>query len=235
MRDFFKIVALLGIGIRFDPAFAKEEIDLFVEDNSVPPIYFNQQGQFAGSARELLDMFARTQAIAFHYRLLPPKRLRNLSQRNDRSVQCFFPDNPAWSHTPPSPPDLAYSKPVFFVTEGLYVLPTDWNRSRWRPQVIGVVNGWTPVPLLADIRHNKYQVVYAQSLENLFAMLTRHRVDAVYANSAVTGSQFVLDIRLPHFRTDYRLSCRNGHSVLDRFNRFMRQNSHTLDSVVLFY
>lgn len=103
-------------------SFAESTYVVGVEDARFMPYYsVDEQGEYQGFARELLDAFAEDSGIRLLYRPLPVDAL--LGVMLEGSVDLKYPDHPAWAVSDKSGHSLHYSQAVVPYVDGVMVAP----------------------------------------------------------------------------------------------------------------
>lgn len=188
--------------------------------------YYGLCGQdYCGYARELLDAFAREEGITIRYRPLPIPRLHRALVNG--VVDAKFPAHPDWANDYKQGAPILYSDPVITFTDGYLSLPGTTGT----PEKVGTIRGFT---LDFSPLSRKPLVIEANAESDLFNLLNRRRVDAVYTNIGVlraflgregiaqTSVEFRRD--LPYRKSQYFMSSATNPTLISRFNAWMARS-----------
>lgn len=194
--------------------------------------------EFKGFARELFDSFNNTSPIELEYFPQPINRLYyNLIET--QNIDFKYPDNPNWNPQSKNNVDVIYSKAIGFYIDGIFVHKENsaWNFDNIKE--IGVIRGFTPESILAEISSKNINVKeYSRSVQ-LIKALDAKRIDAIYLNIDVARYQMeVLGIsslyfnkKLPYTEGSYHLSTIKYPFIIDRINAFIENNNLLINKI----
>ncbi len=166
---FFLASLLTGFGeARAAPAVYK----VGVEDVDYPPIFSLKNGRFTGYTRDLLDMFARHEAIEFRYVPYPIRRL--IKEYEKGTVDCIFPDNPKWVSADRKRFKVHHSRPALTFQDAIMVRP---DRLGQPLRTLGIIIGFQPWKHMEEIKAGRLRVSDAPGAVSLIQMIMSGRVD----------------------------------------------------------
>lgn len=134
-------------------------------------------GEYAGLARDILDLFAEKSGYRFIYKAYPIKRLYNLYLGGELDFK--FPDNPKWMTDKKTVLDIHYTEMLEFV-DGLIVNNDCLGDDLSTVKKIGVPQGFTPSPYLTEIKKGNIKIYYNNNYPGLLKQLIHRKLDAVY-------------------------------------------------------
>lgn len=212
---------------------AERRIVVGVEELNYYPLYAVLDGGFAGTAREILDSFARARGITIEYRPLPVKRL--FAELMTGGIDLKFPDNPGWSADIKQGGKVIYSAPVIAFVDGVMVTPSALGVGQDSVKVLGTVAGFTAYAWLDRIAAGKVQMRENPKLDLLLRQATIKRIDGAYVNVAVANhmldrvlampNALAFDPSLPHSRDYYRLSTTKHPELVAEFDAWLEANA----------
>lgn len=200
-----------------------------VENITHLPYYGMCGASYCGYARDLLDAFARDEGLNVHFRSLPIPRLHRALVGGE--IDAKFPAHPTWANDAKEGAPILYSDPVITFTDGYLSLPSGTGL----PMKVGTMRGFT-----LDFSTQKWspQIFEANAETDLFRLLQRGRVDAIYTNIGVmtdfllrekiNGNSVVFRRDLPYRRSQYFLSTATDPLLVSRFNAWMARSSDKL-------
>lgn len=205
-----------------------------VEQQAFQPHYWqDEQGEYRGFAREVLDLFAREAGIELRYQALPVSQLtRHLL---NGSVDFKYPDSPLWGQDLKQGSSIAYSQALVGYVDGVLVAPQKLGQGAERLRRLALVEGWTPGDYQARITAGQTRPVRAADLRQMLRLALRDEADGAYYNVVVATyyldnirtrpGALVFDPGLPHSRGDFHLSSTRQPQLLQRFDRFLAANA----------
>lgn len=211
------------------PAAASRSFRVGVQEGDYFPIMAAKAParRFEGYARAVLDLFAASEKIQFHYVALPPRR--GFADFWANRLDFVFPDNPKWSIDEKKGLDIRYSQPVVTFQDAIFVLAAHQNDDSMRN--LGSLLGWTPWKFKAEIDAGKLQVTNAPSPESLLKMTQAGRVDGANLAEQVASYHIkrlgIQGVLVPNRRlmpiadSHYTLSTILHPALIERFNRFL--------------
>ncbi len=211
-----------------------------VENIKYLPYYDHENNEeYIGFARDILDMFAKHGGYSFVYEVLPLNRLRN--DFLDKKIDFKFPDNPYWKSERRVGVNINYSEPVVGFIDGLMVLPENKGKSESALKNIGVVAGFTPWSYFDLIESGKISVTENESVTGILKQVINNRIDGSYLNVSVAKYQLsetlkldhalVFDPDLPHTKSSYYFSSIKHPGVIKEFNRFLVSQKVEIDKL----
>ena len=209
-----------------------EKYVIGVEDLEYYPIYAKREGEYAGFARELLDMFADASGHTFEYKILPIKRLYN--DFLDQKFDLKFPDSSYWQADAKKGKNVIYSDPVLEYIDGVLVAPGNLGKGLSNLKTLGSPRGFSPYEYLDDVKAKKISLKEGNTLKSLLKMAESNRIDGVYFNIIVAryflehttfnDDLVIFDKGLPHTRAHYHLSTIKHPELMKQFNDFLANN-----------
>lgn len=205
-----------------------------VESSGYAPFYYVQNGVYQGMARELLDAFAREQALTLDYLPLPVPRLFLRFTRSELDFK--FPDHPHWSAAQKSGLTVYYSDPVFHISEALLTRPGHADTIR----TVGTIRGFTTPGIEAALQRGELELIGVADIDALLLMLTSGRVDAIYFNTRAARHAAARQIpalaletvpQYPPYHYAYHLSSLIHPDLISRFNDFLQRHQPLLHSL----
>lgn len=222
-----------------------ELLSFGVEITNYSPYYFlDEQNNYQGAAREILDLFAKHINKSTSYTPMPVARLFN--QFLNSEIDLKFPSNPLWSDGLKESINIFYSKPLFNIKETVLVLDqfsykksdekhTVKSKDVTKINYIGTILGFTTPGIDEIVKSNEFTLVQVQSIEQLVHMLVSERVQGVYFNEKVALAQakkmypsvkIKNSERVQPFEYGYHLSSINHPELINAFNQFL--DSHAV-------
>ncbi len=202
-----------------------------------PQFAFSYRGSYAEA---LLSAFAKDQKLDLLYNPLTVNRLYH-ELLVSKTIDFKYPDNPEWGGALKKGRKVYYSDGVSQYIDGVYVRPEALGRGLERLRTLGVVQGFTPVGYEERIGNGVIRVVEDTSLSNLLLMCLRGEIDGVYANMDLSHHWLTHTIKRPHglvfdpglpfVQSEYRLSTLDHPEVIERFNRFLREEEALLNKL----
>jgi hypothetical protein len=236
------------------PALAVDEpavipkISVGVSDYDYYPFHgINNDNEFFGIAREILDAFATWRGISFEY--LPAPIERQFRDLVDGDIAMKYPDDEEWGRHVKGTTTIAYSDPVVPFIEGLLVRPSDKPHQVDDIKQFATMLGFTLQDFWQErVDNGKVKRISVKHYDSLLLMaLVGERIDGVYANVDVglhrlqqiklgksdipipprlqKEGTLVFAAELPHVRSSYRLSSHTHPELIKDFNRFLVEQS----------
>ncbi|MET1076985.1 MAG: transporter substrate-binding domain-containing protein [Pseudomonas sp.] len=200
------------------------------------PYYSQQNGEYRGFARDLLDAFANAEGHQFTYVAVPVQRL--LGDFLAGRLDLKYPDNPHWSAEQKRGHRLHYSVATAPFIDGVLVLPGNLGQGMGRLRVLGTPLGFTPQAYLAELAAGRMRLTQTNQIDSLLKMALSGRVDGVYLNPRVAQNALhaaglprealVFDATLPHLKGDYHLSSLQHPELIRQFDRFLASHPDLL-------
>lgn len=199
--------------------------------NFMPHYGVDEQGQYNGFARELLDLFAQYAGVTFTYKPLPVDKL--VPALAEGKVDFKYPDHPDWARPAKTGDRMSYSQPIVEYVDGVLVTPRRVGLDLDHLKRIGLVNGWTAWGYQEKIEASQILLVPSNSLPEMIRQALLKNSDGVYYNVVVAlhyinnvrarPGVLVFDPNLPHTRSAYRLSTIRHAELLRRFDSFLTE------------
>lgn len=210
-----------------------------VEKVSYLPYYAEEDGEYVGLVRELLDAFAEKHNYQFIYKPLPIKRLHQ--DFLNHKVDFLYPDNPEWVTTLKQGVDITYSAPLVTVIDGVMVLPEHKGRSVEHLKILGTIMGYTAPAYDELIRAKHVKLVENAVFENLLKMVIEHRIDGAYVTVDPARYQLqtvlqipdalVFDETLPYDKAEHLLSTIQHPQLISTFNDFLINEKRAIEQL----
>lgn len=199
-----------------------------------PYFHLDNEHNFQGAAREIFDLFSKSQKLNLSYQPMPVPRLFNEFVKG--SVDLKFPDNPLWSASLKSDIQVHYSEPVLAVRETLIILkPEDkyWEKDK-QIKLVGNIQNFSTPGIIKNIENKEFELVNSKEIEQLVHMLVSGRVDAIYFNADVAidvakklypEKKLIVHPKHPAFDYAYHLSSIKHKKLIEDFNKFLKINA----------
>lgn len=229
------IAALLAclLGVAAPAAADDRSLVVGVEELEYYPLYAMRDGEYVGTARDILDAFAADKGYRLVYRPLPIKRL--YAEALSGGVDLKFPDNPGWAADIKAGAKVEYSKPVIAFIDGVMVRPGQFGRDPAQIRTLGTVAGFTPYSWLDRVKAGAVTIKENPRMELLLRQAVVGHVDGAYASVAVAShvlagrldmpGALVFDPGLPHSRDHYHLSTATRPDVVAEFDAWLTANA----------
>lgn len=196
-----------------------------------PHFYFDDDGQYRGFARELLDAFAAESGVTLQYRALTPVQL--IEALREGKIDFKYPDSPHWAVEEKAGLNMHYSAPVVAYVDGVLVAPKRQGMKLDDVRQLAMVEGWTPRGYEERIASEQIRVNYSNDLRQMIRQALKKDTDGAYFNVVVathyldnvraSPGALVFDPTLPHVRGSFHLSSSRHPEVIARFDRFLRE------------
>ncbi|WP_061241283.1 ABC transporter substrate-binding protein [Ectopseudomonas composti] len=205
-----------------------------VEDLPFAPHYsLDDEGQYRGFARELLDAFAADSGVSLSYKALAVDQLLPALQRGE--IDLKYPDSPHWAAAQKAGMTLHYSQAVVDYVDGVLVAPQRKGRTLAGIHRLAMVQGWTPRGYEQAIDSGQIQLSYSEDLRQMIRQALKQDADGAYFNVVVAThyldnirarpGALVFDPKLPHTRGSFHLSSLRHPQLITRFDRFLAEHA----------
>lgn len=205
-----------------------------------PYFYLDQEEQYQGAARDIIDLFFQSQQVDIKYHPMPVPRLFN--EFVEGSVDFKFPDNPLWSASLKSDVQVHYSKAVLAVRETLIIVkPSPKRFIKEKPlTLIGSILGFSTPGISENIKNSEFKLVHTKKVEQLIHMLVSERVDAIYFNADVAieiakqlypEKQLIVHPTHPAFDYAYHFSSIKSKTLIEKFNDFLKSHAEQVAQI----
>lgn len=229
------VVALPGLAAAQDDG---SSLIVGVEELSYLPAYGrDENGEYAGFSRAVLDAFAADYGYELTYRPLPITRLYNGLLSG--SIDFKYPDNPRWAADRKQGWTISYSAPAMTYIDGNLV--TEAQGGSDDVQVVGTVLGFTPWAWLDHLESGSLELTESTDLVPVLRQLFAGRIDAAYANVAVAkhvaaenglpADQLVFRDDLPYDLGTYHLSTTKHPELIAQFNLWLEDNAERVEAM----
>lgn len=199
----------------------------------------DENGQYVGYMRALLDAFAADQGYELQMAAMPLKRFYLEIQGN--RVDLFVPDNPGWSQEAKAGVDIHYSVPIAVALDGFAVLADAKNKGIGDGiRTIGVPLGITVEPLFDAEALAQIEFQRAARWTSVFRALRLGRVDAVYCNRSVAAQvlsaidmptqSIAWNTRLPRFKSEFHVSSER-QELIAQLNAWMNAKADVVEAL----
>lgn len=237
-----RVALALGVGLCLlvgapaRPA-AGETLVVGVEGLDYEPIYWIDNGRYAGFARALLDRFARDAGLALAYRPLPVPRL--YAEFFAGELDLKFPDDPRWRAADRAGRPIAHSRPVLNYVDGTMV-PAD-RPADFQVRTLGMVAGFSARRWSERGAAGAVRLIANQGFTALVRQALAGRVDAIYANVALINHRLdrlfdrpgalVFDPALPYYPGVYRLGAYDRPDLIAAFDAWYDNNTGWIEAL----
>lgn len=209
------------------------------QGNFLPHYGVDEQGQYNGFARELLDLFAEHAGVTFTYKPLPVDEL--MPALVEGEVDFKYPDHPDWARSAKTEDRISYSRPIVEYVDGVLVSPRRLGLDGDHLKRIGLVDGWTARGYEEKIEASQILPVPSDSLPEMIHQALLKNSDGAYYNVVVAlhhinnvrvrPGVLVFDPNLPHTRNSYRLSTIRHGDLLPRFDSFLDERHEQVAAI----
>ncbi|MBR9971777.1 substrate-binding periplasmic protein [Magnetospirillum sulfuroxidans] len=240
MRKIKTVLLILAAMVMASPVCARDLV-VGVEEQEYYPLFAVREGDYVGTAREILDAFAHAQGHRLIYRPLPIDRL--FSELVSGRIDLKFPDNAQWGGDFKAGRSIAYSKPVVASLDGVMVRPMNLGRGASAIRVLGTVSGFQPLGWKDRIADGSVALRAQTGVEDLLKQAATGKVDGAYVSVAVANyalarlldmdGALVFDASLPHIRGSYHLSSFTQPEIIRAFDQWLMENAALVESVKL--
>jgi polar amino acid transport system substrate-binding protein len=217
-----------------------QALTLGVEATDYAPYYYlNDEHKYQGAAREIFDLFSKSNDLKINYDPMPVPRLFN--EFVNGNVDLKFPDNPLWSASLHSTVKVHYSEPVFNINESLLVLKQDEPEIAQKDmKSVGTILGFSIPGIAKYVANNEFETVKTREIEQLIHMLVSKRVQGVYFNESVArnlakkmypNTSLVRHSKYPPFQYAYHISSIKHPKLIEAFNAFLISHAKQVDSI----
>ena len=204
-------------------------LTLGVETTDYSPYYYlNADQKYQGAAREIFDLFSKSNNLPISYSPMPVPRLFNEFVKG--SIDLKFPDNPLWSASLHSKVKVFYSESIFNIKESLLVLKKNSDIAKKDIKKVGTILGFSTPGIAKPVANKEFETVKTKEVEQLMHMLASERVQAMYFNENVAiavakklypNKQLVEYSLYPPFQYAYHLSSIKHPELINTFNAFL--------------
>ena len=215
-----------------------KSIVVAIEKLQYHPLYYIENGEFKGFARDILDQFFQKKNYSVQYKVLP--YLRANKELKEKQVDLMFPDNPLWINDKKSGESFIYSKPIISYTDGLFSLKGHRLKEKDDIKVVGTLFGFTVTPLKERVDSGLVQLKEVFDVEKLLELLYLGRVDAIFLNTSVglfydrevsKKKQLELLPIVKHVESDYCFSSISRSDLVLELNEFFKRPIRLGDQV----
>lgn len=194
-----------------------------------PHYTVDQEGQWAGFGRALLDRFAGAHGHTLVYKPMPVARLFKTFVGG--GVDLKYPDNAYWSSDIKEGYEVVYSAPVVAYIDGVSVLNDHLGQPLDGFKRLGLVRGFTAWAWQDLVTAGTVKTTEVADFTQLCSLGLKGRVDGIYGNVAVLQhtltetlrepGALVFDPSLPHTQGHYHLSTIAQGEVIAQFNAWL--------------
>lgn len=209
------------------------------QDDFMPHYGFNEQGQYSGYARDLLDMFAEYAGIDLVYEGMPVADL--VPALAEGTIDFKYPDNPKWNRPDNIANAMHFSEPAVEYVDGVLVAPRSKGQGLENLKRLAVVKGWTPRGYQKAIDSSQITLILNNSLSEMIRETLLKNSDGAYYNVVVAlyyinnirarPDVLVFDPDLPFVRSTYRLSTLKHPELIDRFDDFLTEHQAEVEAL----
>lgn len=230
----FSLLALL-----FSVPAQSKELVVGVENLNFYPHYApDDNNEYSGYARAVLDEFAKAKGHKLTYKMFPIPRLWDTFFKGE--IDLKYPDNPYWNKGKKQSHQVSYSDSVVRFAEGVMVIPTNKGKGEASLKKLSLIRGFTPFGYVDQIKAGDITAQESNNFEGAIKMALSKRSQGVYVNVAVaehilrgmskTGA-LVFDDSLPASKDSFFLSSTKHKDVIEEFNAFLKENADTVQAL----
>ncbi len=232
------VTAIIFISVLLSTTFsAAEEKKLYiigVENINYMPFYDGSVGdEFTGFSRDVLDLFAKKENIAFEYVTFPIPTLHYAFSRA-RDLDFKYPNNPDWLAnwlTAQEKASIIYSHPDIITRTGIVTNKRDDGMLLEECGRFGHVRGFTPRSFFPLIEAGVLTPITTTNSLNLLKAALGDRVDCIYISEDVVRymskhllnkpGALVFQDHLPFDLTTFSLSSIRHGDIIQKYNHFL--------------
>lgn len=229
--SYLQAISTLLLMLWLKPLAAQEPVVLVIglEQQQYSPHYYHRNGVLAGYGREVFDAFAEYSGYQVEYKVFPVDEL--FQQLISRQIDFKYPDNPYWQHPLKTGVRMAYSDAVAPYVDGVSMLKSRQGAGLSELKRLGILKGFTPLNYQSLADSGRLQLVSRGSLELLFELLFKGKIDGIYGNVDVVqalakarysdNEGLYWNQQLPYVSQSYRASTAAKPRLIKSFNRFL--------------
>lgn len=243
MKNAFKalLIGLISLFILSNTSLAEKKVyTVGVEALKYMPHYDNDNKEYIGFARDLLDMFAENQGYRFRYKVYQVKRLFS-EFLNKTSLDLKYPDNSYWQGAMKKGKNVVYSQAVVEYIDGVMVPPEFKGKGISKLKKMGTVRGFTTWEYIDEIEKGEIKLMESTTFTGLIKQVLKNRINGAYFNVAVCNYQLkevlktpgalVFDDTLPHTKSNYFLSTIRYPKLINAFDDFLIKEKPAIDAL----
>lgn len=231
MRTFSLIC--ISLVIAFSSLSAKDKYVIGVGNYEYFPFHSIENGEFKGYARDLMDLFSKTENVEIEYKALPWKRLVKLFTTT-KKIDAVYPDNPYWDTEEKKGSNVIYSDATNKYQDGVVVRAENKNAGVDHLKVLGTIRGFTAWTYYDQIESGKITLRESGNFTPMLKMLEKKRTDGAYIEYSVAKyhikqmgleGKLVFDDSLPSSKGVYQLSSIQHPELIKTFNKFLKKHA----------
>ncbi|MCO4755320.1 MAG: transporter substrate-binding domain-containing protein [Bacteriovoracaceae bacterium] len=229
MKNFINLMLLVSCTFGISAVEAKN-LTVGVESLEYLPFYSGKgRGGYNGFARELMDKFASDHNHEVTYIPVQVKKL--FGKYINKTFDFKFPDNALWRADERKGKGITYSDVVVKTKVGVISLS---SKKDVVPAKVGVVDGFTPWPILDDVKAGKIKLVQKTRMIQLLKLVESGEVDGVYGSmdalkfhAAKIGDadKFMFNSNVKASMDEFYLSTNSDSAVIDEFKKWSTKNA----------
>lgn len=211
-----------------------------VESGNFMPHYgFDEQGQYIGFGREVLDLFARHAGVTLVYKAMPIEELAPALAEG--KVDLKYPDSAEWTRPRSIADAMSYSQAIVEYVDGVLVTPRRVGQDLENLKRLALVDGWTASGYQEKIEASQILLVRSGTLPEMIRQALLKNSDGAYYNVVVAlhyinnvrarPDVLVFDPNLPHTRSSYKLSTIKHGELLQSFDNFLIDHRVEIDAL----
>jgi polar amino acid transport system substrate-binding protein len=222
-------ISFFLLPLHYNKAFATS-VTVGVESLDYLPFYSGKgRAGYNGFAREVFDRFAEEKGHEFIY--IPVKVTSLFTKYINKEFDFKFPDNSLWRANEKTSVSIKYSDAVVQTEMGVMSLAGNGGKQL---KNVGVVDGFTPYPLLGDVKTGKLKLVKKNKMRQLIKLLIKKEIDGIYGSIDVLNYHakkikqkvsFEFNKNVKVSIDEFFLSSIKKGDVLDEFNVWLKSNS----------
>lgn len=198
-----------------------------------PHYNVNENGEYEGFGRDILDRFAADAGHTFVYKPLPVARL--MDEHLKGNLDFKYPDNKNWSSGAREGLKIYYSDPIVGFIDGVAAPETIDELNS-----LSTVNGFTAWAYFDQINSGEIKLHKQSDIAQLIRFVLAGRAQGAYFNIDVlkyhlreSGQQGALKFQehLPYDASNYHLSTLSHPEVIKEFNQWLSNNSDVVEAL----
>lgn len=230
MNHFFRFLVLILLFTQSANAEIKTYV-IGVEDYTVYPFQYVEDGKYLGKYRLVLDRFAESEGIKFEYK--PYKLAKLYDEFYKGNIDFKFPDNPVWRSLQKTKYQIHYSDFITYYIDGLFVRKSDSKNTIKELKVFGVASEIVPWVLLKKESKRKIKIVKFSNCGELIPLILMKKIDAIYCNydvmkyllkDSVVHDEIIFNSDLPYTDNYVYMSTIKHPELLDKFNKWLNKS-----------
>ncbi len=158
----------------------KKEYLIGVEYEQRYPFYYEQNGDFKGRTRKILDMFAKSQKIKFKYKIGDRESL--YQDLHEEKIDFKFPDSPSWSLPYKINDKIIYSDAITHNLDCIFTNTEYPVHKKSQISNFGIVKDIILRDMDKKTKSGNINITKKKSCGDLLVMLSKKDLDAIFCD-----------------------------------------------------